>query len=66
MPNSGPSKYPFELMQCRLLSSGVTMQRREFITLSKVLTGATPPPAATIVRKKAFDAFWSDSKKASV
>jgi adenosylmethionine---8-amino-7-oxononanoate aminotransferase len=32
----------------------------DVITLSKALTGGTLPLAATIARKKVFDAFWSD------
>jgi adenosylmethionine-8-amino-7-oxononanoate aminotransferase len=32
----------------------------DIITLSKALTGGTLPLAATIARKKIFDAFWSD------
>ncbi len=32
----------------------------DIITLSKALTGGTLPLAATIVRRKVFDAFWSD------
>jgi adenosylmethionine-8-amino-7-oxononanoate aminotransferase len=32
----------------------------DIITLSKALTGGTLPLAATIARKKVFDAFWSD------
>src|SRR5262249_23466464 len=32
----------------------------DIITLGKALTGGTLPLAATIARKKVFDAFWSD------
>jgi adenosylmethionine-8-amino-7-oxononanoate aminotransferase len=32
----------------------------DIVTLSKALTGGTLPLAATIVRGKVFDAFWSD------
>jgi adenosylmethionine-8-amino-7-oxononanoate aminotransferase len=32
----------------------------DIITLSKALTGGTLPLAATIARKRVFDAFWSD------
>ncbi len=32
----------------------------DIITLSKALTGGTLPLAATIARKKLFEAFWSD------
>src|SRR3954469_11143389 len=32
----------------------------DIITLSKALTGGTLPLAATIARRKLFDAFWSD------
>jgi adenosylmethionine---8-amino-7-oxononanoate aminotransferase len=32
----------------------------DIITLSKALTGGTLPLAATIARKKIFEAFWSD------
>jgi adenosylmethionine---8-amino-7-oxononanoate aminotransferase len=32
----------------------------DIITLSKALTGGTLPLAATIARKKVFEAFWSD------
>ena len=32
----------------------------DIMTLSKALTGGMLPLAATIVRKKVFDAFWSD------
>ena len=32
----------------------------DIITLSKALTGGTLPLAATIARRKVFDAFWSD------
>lgn len=32
----------------------------DIIALSKALTGGTLPLAATIARKKVFDAFWSD------
>jgi len=38
-------------------AAGVTP---DIITLSKALTGGTLPLAATIARKKVFDAFWSD------
>jgi adenosylmethionine-8-amino-7-oxononanoate aminotransferase len=32
----------------------------DIVTLSKALTGGTMPLAATIARRKVFDAFWSD------
>jgi adenosylmethionine-8-amino-7-oxononanoate aminotransferase len=32
----------------------------DIITLSKAMTGGTVPLAATIARRKVFDAFWSD------
>ena len=32
----------------------------DIMTLSKALTGGTLPLAATVARKKIFDAFWSD------
>ena len=32
----------------------------DIITLSKALTGGTLPLAATVARKRVFDAFWSD------
>jgi adenosylmethionine-8-amino-7-oxononanoate aminotransferase len=32
----------------------------DIITVSKALTGGTLPLAATIARRKVFDAFWSD------
>src|SRR5262252_5258757 len=32
----------------------------DVVTLSKALTGGTLPLAATIARRKVFDAFWSD------
>jgi|SRR5208282_5311701 len=32
----------------------------DIVTLSKALTGGTLPLAATIARKKVFEAFWSD------
>jgi adenosylmethionine-8-amino-7-oxononanoate aminotransferase len=32
----------------------------DIVTLSKALTGGTLPLAATVARKKVFDAFWSD------
>jgi adenosylmethionine-8-amino-7-oxononanoate aminotransferase len=35
----------------------------DIITLSKALTGGTLPLAATIVRRKVFEAFWSDDPK---
>jgi adenosylmethionine-8-amino-7-oxononanoate aminotransferase len=35
----------------------------DVITLSKALTGGTLPLAATIARRKVFDAFWSDDPK---
>jgi adenosylmethionine-8-amino-7-oxononanoate aminotransferase len=38
-------------------ATGVTP---DIITLSKALTGGTLPLAATIARRKVFDAFWSD------
>ncbi len=38
-------------------AAGVTP---DIITLSKALTGGTLPLAATIARRRVFDAFWSD------
>jgi adenosylmethionine---8-amino-7-oxononanoate aminotransferase len=38
-------------------AAGVTP---DIITLSKALTGGTLPLAATVARKRIFDAFWSD------
>jgi adenosylmethionine-8-amino-7-oxononanoate aminotransferase len=35
----------------------------DIITLSKALSGGTLPLAATIARRKVFDAFWSDDPK---
>jgi adenosylmethionine---8-amino-7-oxononanoate aminotransferase len=35
----------------------------DIITLSKALTGGTAPLAATIARRKIFEAFWSDDPK---
>jgi adenosylmethionine-8-amino-7-oxononanoate aminotransferase len=35
----------------------------DIITLSKALTGGTLPLAATVARKRVFDAFWSDGPK---
>jgi len=35
----------------------------DIITLSKALTGGTLPLAATVARKKVFEAFWSDNPK---
>jgi adenosylmethionine-8-amino-7-oxononanoate aminotransferase len=35
----------------------------DIITLSKALTGGTLPLAATVARKRVFDAFWSDDPK---
>ena len=35
----------------------------DIITLGKALTGGTLPLAATIARRKVFDAFWSDDPK---
>jgi adenosylmethionine-8-amino-7-oxononanoate aminotransferase len=35
----------------------------DIVTLSKALTGGTLPLAATIARKKVFEAFWSDDPK---
>jgi adenosylmethionine---8-amino-7-oxononanoate aminotransferase len=32
----------------------------DIVTLSKALTGGTLPLAATVTRRKVFDAFWSD------
>ena len=32
----------------------------DIVTLSKALTGGTLPLAATVARRKVFDAFWSD------
>ena len=41
-------------------AAGVTP---DIVTLSKALTGGTLPLAATIARKKVFEAFWSDDPK---
>ena len=38
----------------------------DIITLSKALTGGTMGLAATIARKKVFDAFWSEDTKAAL
>jgi adenosylmethionine-8-amino-7-oxononanoate aminotransferase len=35
----------------------------DIITLGKALTGGTLPLAATVARKRVFDAFWSDDPK---
>lgn len=35
----------------------------DIITLSKALTGGTLPLAATVARRKIFEAFWSDDPK---
>ena len=35
----------------------------DIITLSKALTGGTLPLAATIARRRVFDAFWSDDPR---
>jgi len=35
----------------------------DIITLSKALTGGTLPLAATVARRKVFEAFWSDDPK---
>jgi adenosylmethionine-8-amino-7-oxononanoate aminotransferase len=35
----------------------------DVITLSKALTGGTLPLAATVARRKVFEAFWSDDPK---
>src|SRR5262249_18071094 len=35
----------------------------DIMTLSKALTGGTLPLAATVARRKVFDAFWSDDPK---
>ena len=35
----------------------------DIVTLSKALTGGTLPLAATVARRKVFDAFWSDDPK---
>ena len=36
----------------------------DIMTLSKALTGGTLPLAATVARKKVFEAFWSDDPQA--
>jgi adenosylmethionine---8-amino-7-oxononanoate aminotransferase len=41
-------------------ASGVTP---DIVTLSKALTGGTLPLAATVARRKVFEAFWSDDPK---
>src|SRR5262249_11384288 len=38
----------------------------DIVTLSKALTGGTLPLAATIARRKVFDAFWSDDPARAV
>ncbi len=35
----------------------------DIITIGKALTGGTLPLAATVARRKVFDAFWSDDPK---
>jgi adenosylmethionine-8-amino-7-oxononanoate aminotransferase len=35
----------------------------DIVTLSKALTGGTLPLAATVARRKVFDAFWSDDDR---
>jgi adenosylmethionine-8-amino-7-oxononanoate aminotransferase len=35
----------------------------DIVTLSKALTGGTLPLAATVARRKIFDAFWSDDPR---
>ena len=40
-------------------AAGVTP---DIITLSKALTGGTLPLAATVARRRVFDAFWSDDQ----
>ncbi len=42
-------------------AAGVTP---DIVTLSKALTGGTLPLAATVARRKVFDAFWSDDPTA--
>jgi adenosylmethionine-8-amino-7-oxononanoate aminotransferase len=41
-------------------AAGVTP---DIVTLSKALTGGTLPLAATVARRKVFEAFWSDDPK---
>ena len=38
----------------------------DIVTLSKALTGGTLPLAATVARRKVFDAFWSDDPAKSL
>src|SRR6266702_1978793 len=38
----------------------------DIVTLSKALTGGTLPLAATIARRKVFEAFWSDDPRHSL
>ncbi|HWV55169.1 adenosylmethionine--8-amino-7-oxononanoate transaminase [Pseudorhodoplanes sp.] len=38
----------------------------DIVTLSKALTGGTLPLAATVARRKVFDAFWSDDPMAAL
>jgi adenosylmethionine-8-amino-7-oxononanoate aminotransferase len=38
----------------------------DIVTLSKALTGGTLPLAATVARKRVFEAFWSDDPKAAL
>ena len=46
----------------RLRAAGVAP---DIVTLSKALTGGTLPLAATVARRKVFDAFWSDDPDAA-
>jgi len=38
----------------------------DIVTLSKALTGGTLPLAATVARKRVFEAFWSDDPRAAL
>ncbi len=38
----------------------------DIVTLSKALSGGTLPLAATVARRKVFEAFWSDDPKAAL
>ena len=44
----------------QMFASGAAGVVPDIITLSKALTGGTLPLAATVARRKVFEAFWSD------
>jgi adenosylmethionine-8-amino-7-oxononanoate aminotransferase len=46
-----------------MFASGAASVVPDIITLSKALSGGTLPLAATVARRKVFDAFWSDDPK---